>query len=90
MVSQQRSQLSLRVSACATAFFNRIFTIVADNVCVTTSFEQGPRIVGARYLDMKDIATTKELFPELNPKGLPTMLPTKVDIPNSPSTLAFP
>jgi len=40
-------------------------------------FEQGPRIEGAKYLDMNDIATTKELFPELNPKGLPQMLPTK-------------
>mmetsp|Transcript_22358 Transcript_22358/g.38044 ORF Transcript_22358/g.38044 Transcript_22358/m.38044 type:complete len:348 (-) Transcript_22358:788-1831(-) len=42
-----------------------------------SDFEQGPRIKGAKFVDMKDISTTKELFPELNPKGLPTMLPTK-------------
>jgi hypothetical protein len=41
-------------------------------------FEKGPRIRGAKHLDMSDLATTKELFPELNPKGLPQMLPPEV------------
>ena len=38
-------------------------------------FQEGPRIRGARHVDMSDIATTKDLFPELNPKGLLAMLP---------------
>jgi len=41
-------------------------------------FEAGPRIPGARYVDMLDISTSKELYPELNPKGLWAMLPPKV------------
>ena len=41
-------------------------------------FEEGPRLPGARYMDMVDIATTKELYPDLNPKGLFAMLPQKV------------
>jgi hypothetical protein len=41
-------------------------------------FEEGPRIPGANYWDMDDIATSKELFPELNPKGLRVMFPPKV------------
>ena len=40
-------------------------------------FEQGPRLPGARFIDMNDIATTKELYPKLNPKGLFRMLPPK-------------
>lgn len=40
-----------------------------------SEFEDGPRICGARYLDMSDIATTKDLYPLLNPKGLDQMLP---------------
>jgi thiosulfate/3-mercaptopyruvate sulfurtransferase len=39
-------------------------------------FEEGPRIAGARHVDMSDIATTKDLFPILNPQGLQQMLPT--------------
>jgi len=42
-------------------------------------FKNGPRIKGAKYIDMDDIATAKELFPNLNPKGLPHMLPPKVN-----------
>jgi thiosulfate/3-mercaptopyruvate sulfurtransferase len=38
-------------------------------------FEQGPRLPGARYIDMDDLSCQKELFPELNPKGLHHMLP---------------
>lgn len=38
-------------------------------------FEQGPRLPGARYIDMDDLSCQKELFPELNPKGLDHMLP---------------
>lgn len=41
-------------------------------------FEEGPRIQGAKYMDMSDISATKEIFPELNPKGLPQMLPPEV------------
>jgi hypothetical protein len=41
-------------------------------------FEAGPRIPGAQYLDMDDISTSKELFPDLNPKGLISMFPPKV------------
>ena len=29
-------------------------------------------------MDISDISTTKENFPELNPKGLPQMLPPEV------------
>jgi hypothetical protein len=41
-------------------------------------FNEGPRIPGARYFDMDDIATSKELFPDLNPKGLHAMFPPEV------------
>lgn len=41
-------------------------------------FEMGPRIQGAKYMDMSDISATKENFPELNPKGLLQMLPPEV------------
>jgi thiosulfate/3-mercaptopyruvate sulfurtransferase len=39
-------------------------------------FEEGPRIVASRYIDMDDLACQKALFPDKNPKGLPHMLPT--------------
>lgn len=38
-------------------------------------FEAGPRLPGARYVDMIDLSCQKDLFPHLNPKGLPNMLP---------------
>ncbi|CAJ1960482.1 unnamed protein product [Cylindrotheca closterium] len=38
-------------------------------------FLDGPRIPGSHYFDMSDIAASKEVFPELNPKGLRTMFP---------------
>jgi thiosulfate/3-mercaptopyruvate sulfurtransferase len=38
-------------------------------------FEQGPRLPAARYIDIDDLSCQKELFPELNPKGLSHMLP---------------
>lgn len=38
-------------------------------------FEQGPRLPEARYMDMADLSCQKELFPDLNPKGLGYMLP---------------
>jgi len=41
-------------------------------------FIDGPRIPGAKYIDMDDIATSKDLYPDLNPKGLSHLLPTKV------------
>lgn len=41
-------------------------------------FEEGPRITGSKYIDIADIAATKEIYPNLNPKGLPYMLPPKV------------
>ena len=48
-------------------------------MCVSYGrFEAGPRIPGAHYLDMDDIATSKELFPALNPKGLRVMFPPEV------------
>jgi len=40
-----------------------------------TSFETGPRLPKARYLDMDDICCHSDLFPTRNPKGLPHMLP---------------
>lgn len=40
-------------------------------------FIQGPRIPGAMYWDMDDIATSLSLFPELNPQGLRVMFPPK-------------
>lgn len=40
-------------------------------------YEQGTRIAGAKYFDMDDIATSFDLYPNLNPKNLPHMLPTK-------------
>ena len=43
------------------------------------SFEAGPRIPRARYMDMVDISTSKELFPDRNIKGLFAMLPPKVN-----------
>jgi hypothetical protein len=43
-------------------------------------FEEGPRIAGAQYVDMDDIASSKELFPEINPKDLPHMIPPKVSL----------
>lgn len=41
-------------------------------------FLDGPRIPGSHYFDMSDISASKEVFPELNPKGLRTMFPPKV------------
>jgi hypothetical protein len=41
-------------------------------------FLAGPRIPGARYFDMTDIATSFSVFPELNPKDLVTMEPPEV------------
>ena len=38
-------------------------------------FEHGPRLPEARYIDIDDLSCQKELFPELNPKGLSHMLP---------------
>jgi len=38
-------------------------------------FEEGPRIKGARHLDISDIATTQELYPLLNKLNLHNMLP---------------
>eukprot|EP00581_Thalassiosira_minuscula_P017999 CAMPEP_0183731770 /NCGR_PEP_ID=MMETSP0737-20130205/36377_1 /TAXON_ID=385413 /ORGANISM="Thalassiosira miniscula, Strain CCMP1093" /LENGTH=404 /DNA_ID=CAMNT_0025964587 /DNA_START=147 /DNA_END=1361 /DNA_ORIENTATION=- len=38
-------------------------------------FSTGPRLPNARYVDIDAIATTNELFPEQNPKGLPHMMP---------------
>mmetsp|Transcript_163374 Transcript_163374/g.523818 ORF Transcript_163374/g.523818 Transcript_163374/m.523818 type:complete len:390 (-) Transcript_163374:150-1319(-) len=38
-------------------------------------FEDGPRVAGVRHIDMDDIAAHPDLFPDLNPKGLPHMLP---------------
>ena len=38
-------------------------------------FKKGPRLPNANYLDMDDIATSKELYPELNPKDLRVMFP---------------
>lgn len=38
-------------------------------------FQDGPRIQGARHLDIGDIATTQDIYPILNPLGLTTMLP---------------
>jgi hypothetical protein len=43
-------------------------------------FETGPRLPGANYLDMSDISTSKELFPELNPKDLGVMFPPPVRV----------
>jgi thiosulfate/3-mercaptopyruvate sulfurtransferase len=40
-----------------------------------TEFENGPRLPGARYMDMDDLSCQPSLFPELNPKGLGFMLP---------------
>jgi len=39
-------------------------------------FQTGPRLPNARYLDMDAIASSQELFPERNPKGLMHMMPT--------------
>ena len=36
---------------------------------------KGPRLPDARYLDIDAIATTKEMFPDENPKDLPHMFP---------------
>jgi hypothetical protein len=41
-------------------------------------FEAGPRIPGARHMDMDDISTSTELYPERNPLGLYHMLPPPV------------
>jgi hypothetical protein len=41
-------------------------------------FLDGPRIPGSHYFDMNDISTSKELFPDLNPKGLDVMFPPTV------------
>lgn len=41
-------------------------------------FLDGPRIPGSHYFDMSDISASKEVFPDLNPKGLRTMFPPKV------------
>ena len=41
-------------------------------------FEAGPRIPGSVYVDMDDVSAKGDLFPDLNPKGLPHMLPPKV------------
>ncbi|CAB9503455.1 mercaptopyruvate sulfurtransferase [Seminavis robusta] len=38
-------------------------------------FEAGPRIPGARHMDMDDISTSKDLYPDRNPLGLYHMLP---------------
>lgn len=38
-------------------------------------FEQGPRIRGARHIDMTDLCASHELYPSLNPKKLYAMLP---------------
>lgn len=40
-------------------------------------FEAGPRLPGARYIDMDDLSCRKDLFPDLNPKGLGHMLPPR-------------
>lgn len=42
-----------------------------------TEFEAGPRLPGAKFMDMLDISTSKDLYPELNPQGLYAMLPPK-------------
>jgi len=41
-------------------------------------YEQGPRIKGAHYIDMDDLACQFNLFPLLNPKNLPHMLPPAI------------
>ena len=41
-------------------------------------FEDGPRIPNALYLDMDDIAMSREHYPSMNPKGLRVMFPPKV------------
>ncbi|KAL7539287.1 hypothetical protein ACHAXR_012570 [Thalassiosira sp. AJA248-18] len=38
-------------------------------------YSTGPRLPNARFLDIDAIATTYELFPNKNPKGLPHMMP---------------
>ena len=53
------------------------FLIATTTRHATPRFETGPRIKGAVYMDMADVATTKELFPDQNPKGLPAMMPPK-------------
>lgn len=40
-------------------------------------FEEGPRIKDSKYVDMDDISAQYGLFPELNAKKLPHMLPPK-------------
>lgn len=61
----------LRVSLC--------HSLSSNKFC--HRFEEGPRIRGAKYMDISDISATKENFPELNPKGLPHMLPPEVRLP---------
>ena len=43
-------------------------------------FEKGPRIKGSVYLDLDDISSQFDLFPTLNPKKLPHMMPPMVCI----------
>mmetsp|Transcript_7626 Transcript_7626/g.17265 ORF Transcript_7626/g.17265 Transcript_7626/m.17265 type:complete len:446 (-) Transcript_7626:167-1504(-) len=38
-------------------------------------YTMGPRLHNARNLDIDALATTRELFPDQNPKGLPHMMP---------------
>eukprot|EP00559_Dactyliosolen_fragilissimus_P005134 CAMPEP_0184857904 /NCGR_PEP_ID=MMETSP0580-20130426/3047_1 /TAXON_ID=1118495 /ORGANISM="Dactyliosolen fragilissimus" /LENGTH=245 /DNA_ID=CAMNT_0027353767 /DNA_START=485 /DNA_END=1218 /DNA_ORIENTATION=- len=40
-------------------------------------FEKGPRIPNSKYIDIDDISARRDLYPELNPKGLPHMMPPK-------------
>ena len=53
------------------------FVVPNENHSISR-FNEGPRIPGAHYFDMDDIATSKELFPDLNPKGLHAMFPPEV------------
>ena len=41
-------------------------------------YENGPRIKGSLYMDIDDISSQFDLYPLLNPKKLPHMMPPKV------------
>lgn len=41
-------------------------------------FEEGPRITGSKFIDIDDISAQYDLYPSLNPKKLPHMMPPMV------------
>jgi hypothetical protein len=47
-------------------------------VFVSFRFEVGPRIKNSFHIDVEDISAQFDLYPSINPKGLPNMMPPMV------------